>query len=353
MKNVILDTNIFIRENFLHGKKIKSLISLSSKKIIQIYITEITYNELKFKFRSFLATSIINHNIFKKNSENWILQNDSTIQPFFTKIEPEKIVTTFERTLENLIKDSVIIIIPYKSVNIRAVFDKYFENKPPFSKGDKKSEFPDAFTLELVREFCDTNKIIAIVFSTDKDLLSTESSSFNVRNDYDTFLEEIYTQVGENVKKDITHKLFLSNSQQLKEVFTNWYKENLEDDHSLYYDAVNWKDVYNVEVEEVNIDKLSYKIIEIVDEIITIEVEARTNVKINVETDDDNSMYYDSDDKMYHYYDTNTLFIEQEFDSSLIASIEIIDEYDYSKNFEVESINENKKISIDIDHNYY
>ena len=36
---VVLDTSIFIKENFLHGKKIKGLISLSEKGMIDLYIT--------------------------------------------------------------------------------------------------------------------------------------------------------------------------------------------------------------------------------------------------------------------------------------------------------------------------
>ncbi|WP_413998180.1 PIN domain-containing protein [Flavobacterium sp. W1B] len=351
MKNVILDTNIFIKENFLHGKKINSLISLSRKKRIQLYVTEITYNELKSNFKKFLSISIINHNRFRKDAENWILQNDNILQPFFTKIESDKIITDFELKLDNLIKDSIIKILPYKSLDIKSIFDKYFESLPPFGKGEKKSEFPDAFTLELIKDFCATNSTTAIVFSTDKDLLSTKYPDFTVRNDYDTYLEEAYTEI-EKVKKDITNKLFLANSPQLKQEFVNWYKDNLEDDYSLYYDAVNGKDVYNVEVEEINVSELSYKIIEIVDDIITIEVEAKTIVKVDVLTDDDNYMYYDSDDKSYHYYETDTLSLEQEFDSSLIAYIEILDEDDYSEDFEIESINDNNEISFDTDHDY-
>jgi hypothetical protein len=351
MKNVVLDTNIFIKENFFHGKKINSLISLSRRKKIELYITEITYNELKSNFKKFVSVSISNHNKFRKDAENWVLQNDSTLQQFFTKIDADKIVVDFESKLDSLIKDSVIKIIPYKSLNIKPIFDKYFEPAPPFGKGDKKSEFPDAFTLELIEDFCSTNNTTAIVFSTDKDLLLATYSSFTVSNDYQAYLEEVYTEM-EKIKKDITSRLFQSNSSQLKQEFINWYKENLEDDYSIYHDAVNWKDVYDVKVEEVNVGELSYKIIEILDDVVTIEVEAKTIVKVNVLTDDENYMYYDSDDRSYHYYETSYISLEQEFDSSLIAYTEIIDENEYFEDFEIESVNDNIEISFDINDDY-
>lgn len=50
--------------------------------------------------------------------------------------------------------------------------------------------------------------------------------------------------------------------------------------------------------------------------------------------------------------ETNTLSLEQEFDSSLIAYIEILDEDDYSEDFEIESINDNNEISFDTDYDY-
>lgn len=349
MENVILDTSIFIKENFFHGKKINSLIGLSRKRKIHLYITEITYNELKANFKKFLSISITNHNQFRKNAENWILQNDKKIQNFFPKIDSEKIVEDFEQALDDLINDSVVRIIPYKSLDIKSVFDKYFKPEPPFGKGEKKSEFPDAFTLELVEDFCSTSGIPGIIFSTDKDLLSAKYPSFIVRNDYDNYLEGIYTEM-EKVKKDITHKLFFSNTEQLKQSFTTWYKEYLEDDYSLYYDAVNWKDVYEVEVEEITVGDMSYTIIQIVDDVVTIEVEAKVKVKVNVLTDDENYMYYDSDDKSYHYYETNYESFEEEFDSSLIAFTEISDEDDYSDEFEIESINDDNEISFKQDY---
>lgn len=63
-------------------------------------------------------------------------------------------------------------------------------------------------------------------------------------------------------------------------------------------------------------------------------------------------MYYDSDDKSYHYLETNYESFEKEFDSSMIASIEIFQEDDYSEEFEIESINDNKEISFIINNDY-
>ena len=350
MKNIILDTSIFIRENFFHGKKINSLLTLSRRGKINIYITEITYNELIANFEKKLAISVANHNRFRKDKENWILQNDIDLQNFFPKVNSKKILSEFISELDKLISDSVIKIIPYKTIDIKIVFDKYFKPEPPFGLGDKKSEFPDAFSMELIDDFCKTEGIKGIVFSTDNDLLTSSFPNFEVRSNYEDYLEAIFTKI-EKVKKDITDSLFLSNTTKFKNEFVEWFDDNL-DDNTLYYDAVNWKDVHEVDIEEILVRNLTYKIIEIVGDVVTIEVQAKVKVKVNILTDDEDFMYYDSDDKSHHYYETKYEELEKEFDSSLIAYTEIIDEDDYLEDFEVESINDNKEIYFDLDNGY-
>ncbi|MGV3696321.1 PIN domain-containing protein [Flavobacterium sp.] len=350
MDHIFLDTSIFINENFLQGKKINSLLSLSEKGKIELYITEITYNELKSNFKKFLSIAFTNHNRFKKDKENRILQNDSGLQNLFVKIDTEKINNDFILKLDNLIRDSTIKIIPYKSLDIRVVFDKYFEPEPPFGKGDKKSEFPDAFTLELIEDFCKDNKIIGIVFSSDNDLLFSKFPHLDIRKNYSDYLEIKYTEMA-LVKKKIAEEIFLLNKVNIERSFVEWYKDNLGD-ISLYFDAVNWKEVYDVDIEEIKVGSLEYTIIEIADDIVTIEITAPVEVKVNVLTDDENFMYYDSDDKSYHYLETSYVSVENEFDSSMIVYAEIIDENEYLEDFTIESINENKDISFPNNYDY-
>src|SRR5690554_3521435 len=142
MEVKILDTGIFIKENFLHGKKMKSLLNLSMRGIIDLYITEITYNELISNFNKFLDKSISNHNKFIKSSENWVLRNDSSTDVLFKKLDKKIIYDNFIKKLDNLISKKIIKVIPYNTVNIKNVFEDYFQSKPPFGNGDKKSEFP-------------------------------------------------------------------------------------------------------------------------------------------------------------------------------------------------------------------
>ncbi len=351
MDHIILDTNIFIKENFLHGKKINSLISLSQRGKIKIHITEITYNECKSNFEKSVLKSVGNHNKFRKEQENWVLRNDKSLNTFFNKIDPVKIISDFNTSFDKLISDGVIEIIPYKALNIKTVFDKYFKNELPFGKADKKSEFPDAFSIELIEAFCKTIDERPTVFSTDNDFLQIQTSAFDIREDYEKYLEEKYTEL-ENIKKQITQSLFESNKIKIESQLIDWYKSNL-DDESLYYSAINYKDVYDIKVESITVSDMDYSIIEIVDDLVTIEVQSKVTVKVSILTDDEEYMYYDSDDKSYHYLEANYETFEKEFESSIIMSTKIFDEEDYFEDFEIESINENNELSFNVDYDYH
>jgi predicted nucleic acid-binding protein len=350
MDSVFLDTSVFVNENFFHGKKINSLLNLSEKNKIDLYITEITYNELISNFNKFLSLANGHHKRFIKESENWILRNDKDLERLFLKIDTKEKKDNFKKKLDDLIHRDIIKIIPYTKIDIKIVFDKYFKPDSPFGEGDKKSEFPDAFTLELINDFCTSNVITGIVFSTDNDFLSSKFSSLDIRKNYQDYLELKYTEI-ELVKKEITKRLFLSNIAEFEKNFVEWYKENLEDS-SLYINAVNWKEVYDVKIDEVVVGSMDYTIIEIIDDVVTIEVNTSVKARVSVLTDDEQYMYYDSDDKSYHYYETNYESFEKEFDSSMIVFTEIFDEDDYSENFEIESINDGLDISFDIDYDY-
>lgn len=346
MDHIILDTNIFIKENFLHGRKINSLLSLSRIGKIKIYITEIVYQECKSNFEKCVQKSIVNHNKFKKEQENWVLKNDKSFDVLFDKLDSEKIIFDFNVTFEQLINDGIIIIIPYKSLNIEIVFSKYFRNELPFGKADKKSEFPDAFSIELIEEFSKTIDERPTLFSTDNDFLKIKTTSFHVRKDYDKYLEEKYTELGDEDKKQKAELLFQSSKQKIKAELIDWYKSNL-DDETLYYSALDYKDVHDIEIKDITVSDMSFSIIETSGNIITVEVKAIVMVKVSILTDDEEYLYYDCDDRSYHYAQTIYETIEKSFDSSMIMSVEIMSIEDFPKDFKIESINENTELSFD------
>ena len=260
------------------------------------------------------------------------------------------IMELFKTEIDNLINEDIIKKIPYTSLNIGNVFKKYFNTHPPFSDGNKKAEFPDAFSIELIKKYFEGQQLTTPikVFSTDRDLLNCNENNLSFSDNYEDFINNINLLLLQR-KKIIIEKMFEDSKDEFENEFKSWFENNL-DDESLYYGTVIFtENIYDIEIEKVIVNDLQYKIIDINDDIVTIEVYADVFVSVHILTDDEDTMYYDSDDKKYHYFDTKNISVERTFKSSIISTAEIISEEDFS-DFEIESINED--LVLDFNYKY-
>lgn len=57
--------------------------------------------------------------------------------------------------------------------------------------------------------------------------------------------------------------------------------------------AINYKDVYDIKIESITVSAMNYNIIEIVEDVVTIEVQSKVTVKVSILTDDEEYMYYE------------------------------------------------------------
>ena len=348
---IILDTSIFIKENFLHGNKIKSLINLSKKGEIDLYITEITYEEILINFKKCIDAALSAKKTF--DSKHKVLKNISSLSTFFSELEESMIMEQFKTEIDNLINEDIIKKIPYTSLNIGNVFKKYFNTVPPFSDGNKKAEFPDAFSIELIKKYFEGKQLTTPikVFSTDRDFLNCNENNLSFSDNYEDYINNINLLLLLKRKEIIIQEMFEDSKDEFENEFKSWFEKNL-DDVSLYYGTVIFtENIYDIEIEKVIVNDLQYKIIDINDDIVTIEVYADVFVSVDILKDDEDTMYYDSDDKEYHYLYTKNISIEKTFKSSMISTVEIISEEDFS-DFEIESINEDLTLDFNT-YNHY
>jgi len=78
--------------------------------------------------------------------------------------------------------------ISLAGLDVAAVLDDYFEKRPPFGDGKKKSEFPDAFTAQLLTKWCEGNKRKAVIISGDTDWSGVNTPQIEVLDHIAKFL---------------------------------------------------------------------------------------------------------------------------------------------------------------------
>jgi hypothetical protein len=172
-RNVFLDTECFDAGGFNYSSKpFKILGSLATSGEVQVYVTEVTLREVKAHISEAVTEAVRLHKRFGREAR--ILRNSKLktatqvlLPPDRTTIEAE-LIAQFERYL----KEAQSTVLHTDNMKAGPVLESYFQSKPPFGAGQKKSEFPDAFALAAVREWCSKNKQEIYVVSGDSDMQS-------------------------------------------------------------------------------------------------------------------------------------------------------------------------------------
>lgn len=170
---VFIDTSVYIKENYFDPKnRITELCRLATAGHINLVSTEITNAEVEMHFKEDASAP------FRDIRNNYpVLKGIKDFRVFFDKkyrkIVEDMAVGTFKEYREK----AHVFTVDYSYCNdVAGVFEKYFKMEKPFGEGKKRKEFPDAFALHMLEEYCIKNghKEI-VVLSNDKDILKYET----------------------------------------------------------------------------------------------------------------------------------------------------------------------------------
>jgi len=193
-KNIFLDANIYEENNFFHGTNIQSIFYYSRIKVVNLYMTSISYLELINRMEKKLIEIKEEHNklVNSLNKKNRILRNLSEYSDIQkSTLNVEKSIIELTKKLDTNIKSSNIKIIPTENI-IDDVFKLYYKNESPFSHLEsKKHEFPDAFIVKAIDSWCKKNNEKIIFITKDEDFSSFKSKYIVFSNSLPNLLDEI------------------------------------------------------------------------------------------------------------------------------------------------------------------
>lgn len=344
MENIYIDTSIFEANNFLESKRISEIFKLAEEGQLRIVLPAITYKEVKVRASVNIKSAISRQKKFR--DETRVLRNVPSIKDKYNLEKEEDILKEFNGLFEDTLSKSKVLILDYPIVNISDVFEKYFNETFPFSRGEKKNEFPDAFALLSLEEWCKANHSKCFVFSNDKDLLGYKSNELIIVESYEKFLDEKLRQI-EKVKErekriELVTIQYENTRQELETEVNNWIYRQLDDDR--FYYRYTHLEVHNIEIQSYTSELSDFQIISVREDIIEIEAKARISFRVEIVVDDEENAYYDDEEKEWHYLDTTTEILEQDqiINVLLIAEVPIAgDEY---IEIEIEEINNGKDL---------
>ncbi len=174
-RNVFIDTQVFRSRNFYFGgAAFTGLIKLADKGRVTVYLVDITQREIKTQIEELLEEAKLRFQDFKKKAS--ILFSVEKFRAAFKDFDGEKQGEEVWGGVEKFIADAKVKVIPGKIASIERVFESYFGRKAPFGGGAKKSEFPDAFVIDTLAQWCATSDEMMYVVSGDGDFEKACSS---------------------------------------------------------------------------------------------------------------------------------------------------------------------------------
>ena len=363
MKNIFIDSNIFIKENYLQGKYIKALLKLGQDSVINIYTHDIIIGEVKNNFKKHLEESLIAYKHFTKSGARY-LRNVTIGHSIVTyeKLKIEELYNEFDIEFDKRLREANLMIIPYSNVNIKSVFEDYFDKKPPFGlKEEKKHGFPDAFLIEFIKKWVDTNGEELIVLTADNDFnhLNNYEGLVQIQNKHRVFVDEVNKELirSEKLKEFRIQKVneIITNQTENIKSKTQDYIEDYIYDASIYYPLVNYMDIHDMSNlrfgDILEFDIFLVKILNA--EEIEVEISFKFKFELDVSIDDENESVYDSEDKIMHYFETIDVKADGICTIHTSVILSIIDEGDFEEEVSLDLDKEDITIEVHTHDDYF
>ena len=174
-EHVFIDTQVFEQAEFNYkSKPFERLIELAQSRSIRVHLTDITINEVKSRIKKQIPDAIEALRGLRGKHEARILINVSEgfKEVFYNRIRTPEVIEVLIRQFDELCAQLNPDMIPIDGSSVNDIFDRYFNQRPPFGSGGKKHEFPDAFNIASLKNWSETRHAKIYVISGDNDFTS-------------------------------------------------------------------------------------------------------------------------------------------------------------------------------------
>lgn len=235
-RKVFIDTQYFVKSG-LHFDypALKSFRKYCEANELFHVTTSVVQREVKAKINDSVKEALSAIHTFRRKARLLSSLEDEQIKGLFTEVTEAEIYTKSFEVFGEFLDGCSTKIIDASEVDTEEILTLYFESKPPFGEGKKKSEFPDAISLLSLKTHLDEEEKIYVV-SDDSDLKAfceTDPQLISVES-LDKLLD-IYTEYT-NARSDKVKQYFVTHNKTIKRKITE-YLEACE-----IYNSSSWED---------------------------------------------------------------------------------------------------------------
>lgn len=169
-RNVFIDAEAFIAANFDYtSKTFKQLMTLAKSSSIKLFLTDVTVREIEAHIRLEVEAASTAAKHFRKNARILQFIDDPPFSEILKRFDKATATACLIEQFHEFRRKALITVLPIIHSSVETVFHDYFNANPPFSLGNKKSEFPDAFAIEALKAWCSNRKEAMYAVSADSD----------------------------------------------------------------------------------------------------------------------------------------------------------------------------------------
>lgn len=320
---IFLDTSVYVQESYrFSGTSLGKLVGMSSDDELKLIVPEIIQHEVKNKLRETAEEHAAKvQTALDSNIIGLISDEDKKLAGIDFQIDQEKLVERIVETWERFRVRCDAESVPLAGIDLPSVVASYFDATPPFEKGRKRNEFPDAFAVSSMVSFADDKPGRPIyVVSRDNGMLEAfrNDSRFRCRKELSEVLDE-YNRHTEALSP-AAHALMEENVDWIASVIADELKAHpslyafeYRDDRLLIHDVS--VDVYEMNLVEIGLDRAVFDV--------------GLDYRVDAEVTDIVRIGYDD-------YDWDV--IPRNFDGRVTVYVEVLTNSDFSELNEIASI---------------
>lgn len=290
---VMLDTAIFDEKCYSFGNRaLQQFRVLAERRLIKPLITPIIEQESKRHISAYVGEIKSLVKKLRKDRVSKVLRNiiPAALDYNFEEVE-DGILTQFEEFL----RDCNFEEISLDKANTERVFEHYFELQPPFEQNkDKKSEFPDAFSVDATDNWCVEHKVEVYVISRDNGLKRACDLYENLipLDSLEDYLDLFSAQ-----EKDL-YEFAKATIAEQKQYILDRIKHLIEDEELELEDEGGFE--YYTEITKQTVTYIAIKEIKVLSaetQKAVVEVEVDVKLEVDLEFVDPDRYYYDGETK--------------------------------------------------------
>lgn len=310
--NVFLDTEVFDCHQFDFGAlSFCRLVRLAADGPMRVLLTTVTVSEIRKHIDEHAEKAFKQVETFRRILPLTRSVVTPDLHQALSGTTAEEFRQSLHRSFDNFLTETKATIVSVDGVSPEAIFKAYFEVKPPFGDGAKKSEFPDAFASAALRAWVAENGNSSIyIVSNDKDWrrLCQDEAAFIHQSQLSELLEKYAdSELVSYIREAITERL-----AELKDKLDAAAKE-------LYYYSSDGVEAEIEEPDDVDVTIDDFHVIEAKDGQATISLSCSLHYAVTITDDDPDSGWTDPDDgeRRFVYRRSGTVEGEDEIEATL------------------------------------